>query len=112
MATYGTTAGVEAYVRHMSFDAANNPTTDQVDQWLAERSAQLTGWLASSGYAVPVVQSDAKAVLDRYANIGAAGDAELAQRSAGYAATDENKRENKFLSEFMRAEAGSPAARS
>lgn len=105
MAAYGSLAGVAAFVRHMTFDADNQATSADVLAWLDARAAMLTGWLADAGYAVPVTQADATAVLDRYANIGAAGDAELAQRSAGYQAEGEDVRENKFLAEWNRAQA-------
>jgi hypothetical protein len=103
MSTYGTLDGVQAYIRHMTFDAANNPTSDQIEVFLESCSAVLTGCLASGGYQVPVTQTEAKAVLDNYANLGAAGYAELTQRTAGFNANDENKRENKFLDEFRKA---------
>jgi hypothetical protein len=102
---YGSIGGVEAYTRHMTFDGKRSPTTDQITAWLAARSAILNGWLAAAGYTIPVVQADAVLILDRYASVGAAGDAELAQRSAGYNKEEQNKRENKFLAEFDKAEA-------
>lgn len=108
MSTYGSPEGVAAHVRHMlngaaTFDEETKPPLAHVEQWLDERSAQLTGCLAAAGYAVPVTQTDAKTVLDRYANIGAAGDCELSMRNSGYSADDENAREIKFLSEFEKA---------
>src|SRR5690349_806445 len=103
MSTYGDIASVQAYVRHMTFDAANNPTTAQVLAFLDQQSAKLTGWLAAAGYQVPVTNAAAKLVLDNYANLGAAGLAELTQRTAGFSDKDENKRENKFLAEFEKA---------
>lgn len=105
MADYGDVTGVQAYVMHMAFDGPNQPTSAQVDTWLASRSAQLTGWLAGAGYATPVTLPAAKAVLDNYANLGTACLAELSQRSAGYKADDENRRENKFCAEFNAAKA-------
>src|SRR5262245_60712378 len=109
MSDYGSTDGVAAYVAHMTnsvgqFDATTRPTLAQVTTFLGEVSAQLNGWLASAGYVIPVTNSAAKQVLDRYANIGAAGLCELTQRSAGYSKDNQNKRENKFLSEFYAAE--------
>ena len=108
MSTYGTPAGVAVYVRHMlngaaTFDSSTKPPIAHVEQWLVERSAQLTACLAAAGYAVPVTQPEAKSVLDRYANIGAAGDCELSMRNSGYSADDENAREIKFLAEFDKA---------
>lgn len=115
MSTYGTVAGVAAYVGHMlnsagTFDDAGPPPTGtapsltQVNGFLDQVSAQLTGWLAAAGYATPVTQADAKSVLDRYANVGAAGLAELSQRVAG-TSDDESRRESQFLQEFRSAEA-------
>lgn len=109
MATYGTAAGVAAYTAHMTnvsgaFDTTTNPTLAQVEEFLVQMSARLTGWLAHASYVVPVNQADAKAILDNYANMGAAGLCELTQRSAG-ATDDVNQRENKFLREFAKAEA-------
>jgi hypothetical protein len=108
MADYGSVPGVSAYVRHMTLDTANNPKTAQVETWLVQRSAQLTSWLAEAGYTVPVVVAAAKAVLDRYANVGAACDAELAQRTGGYGQAgkpEQNRRESRFCQEFAAAEA-------
>jgi hypothetical protein len=108
MSTYGSVAGVQAYVRHMTLDTPNNPTTAQVESWLIARSAQLTSWLALAGYVTPVSVVDAKAVLDRYANQGAACDAELAQRTGGYGQAgkpDPNQRGSRFCTEFTQAEA-------
>lgn len=105
---YGSEEGVQAYVRHMRFNGTNAPTAADIERWLTERAAQLTSWLMAAGYTVPVTadhSAEAKAVLDRYANLGAAGEAELAQRNAGGDAEDTNRRENKFLAEFARAEA-------
>lgn len=109
MSTYGSVPGVLAYVRHIRPDAPNKPTTADIEAWLAGRSAQLTAWLAAAGYAVPVtadVSAEAKALLDRYANVGSAGDVELSMRSSGYDGDSEHDtREARFLSEFARAEA-------
>jgi hypothetical protein len=111
VSTYGTPAGVAAYVTYMtntagSFDDAGGREVSlaTVNSLLGSVSAQLTGWLAGAGYVTPVTQADAKAVLDRYANLGAAGYCELGQRVAG-TSDDENARESKFLAEFAKAEA-------
>ncbi len=107
MSTYGSVAGVAAWVRHMTTDGnftkSNYPQTADVETWLTQRSAILSAWLALAGYLTPVVHTDAKAALDHYANNGAAGDAELSLRGAGNDDDDENARENKFLAEFNRA---------
>lgn len=109
MSTYGSVPGVQAYTRHIRLDAVNNPTSEDVGRWLTERSAQLTAWLAAAEYTVPVtadVSAEAKAILDRYANMGAAGDAELSMRSNGNDGDgEENTRYARFLSEFAKAEA-------
>lgn len=106
MPDYGSVAGVAAHVRHMTFDAANNPTTNQVTDWLTQRSGRLNGWIAAAGYAVPVTQADAKAALDQFANYGAACDAEAAQRTGGYSKeAGENQRGSRFCKEFASAEA-------
>jgi hypothetical protein len=108
MADYGTTDGVAVYVQHMTnagvFDTTTSPTLATVQSMLNEICAQLNGWLASAGYVVPVTNSAAKQVLDRYANLGTAGLCELTMRSAGYSKDDQNRRENKFLGEFYAAE--------
>lgn len=103
MSTYGDVDGVQAFVRHMTFDQPNNPTTDQIEAFLDQMSAKLTGLVAAQGYQVPVTNTAAKAVLDMYANLGAAGLAELTQRTAGFNAEDDNRRENKFLAAFKEA---------
>jgi hypothetical protein len=109
MSDYGSVSGVAKYVRHMTnagvFDTTTKPTALQVAEMLDESCAILNGWLAQNNYIVPVVATRAAAALGRYANLGAAGLAELAQRSAGYSETDQNRRENKFLAEFAKAEA-------
>ena len=96
--------GVQAFVRHMTFDTPKGPSTDDIERWLTERTGMLDGWLAVAGYTVPVTHAQSLIILGKYANVGAAGDAELAQRSAGYSKDDQNRRENKFLAEFATAE--------
>lgn len=107
---YGSVTGVAAYVRRLSnsaatFDTTTRPTLIEVETFLNQCSDTLNGWLARSGYVIPVSQADAVNVLSRYANLGAAGHVELSQRAGGYDADDENRRENKFLDMFMLAEA-------
>lgn len=108
--TYGSVAGVAAYTRRLTnsastFDTSTRPTLAEVEAFLDQCSDTLNGWLASAGYVIPVTQADAVRVLARYANLGAAGHAELSQRAGGYDADDENRRENKFLDMFQMAEA-------
>lgn len=113
MSTFGSTTGVAAYTAHAAngngvFDSSTTPTLATVEAWLVARAAQLSAWLALAGYEMVAdwsIYPDAKAVLDRYANNGAAGDVELSLRSAGYSDDDQNRRENKFLKEFDKAEA-------
>ena len=107
--TYGSIAGVAAYVRRLAnsastFDTTTRPTLVEVEAFLDQCSDTLNGWLAAAGYVIPVTQADAVRVLSRYANLGAAGHAELSQRAGGYDAEDENRRENKFLDMFALAE--------
>jgi hypothetical protein len=107
MSDYGTAAGVAAYTKHLTangvYTTGTKPPLADIETWLDERSAQINTWLAQAGYTTPVnvLYVAAHTVLSRYANIGAAGDAELSQRSGGYSADDLNARENKFLTEFM-----------
>lgn len=109
MSDYGTPAGVAAYVKRLAdattgqFTTTTKPPLADVQTWLDGRSARLNTWLIQAGYAIPVTQADAKALLDYYANVGAAGDVELSQISAGYSNDDQNRRENKFLAEFDKA---------
>lgn len=109
MADYGSVAGVEKYVAHLTkngvFDSTTRPNVTQVGAMLDESCAILNGWLALYNYTVPITATAAVAAMARFANLGAAGLAELAQRSAGYSETDQNRRENKFLAEFAKAEA-------
>lgn len=100
MADYGSVAGVQAFVRHMTFDSTNNPTTDDITNFLVQQSAKVNGWLAMAGYAIPVELPTAKAALDNFVNMGAAGLAELTQRSAGYTVDQDDTRERTFLDEF------------
>ncbi len=106
--SYGSVAGVATFVRHIAgsgFSGATKPTTTEVESMLDQRSAILNGWLAQQGYAIPVTQADAVLILANFAEMGAACDVELTQRSAGYSADDQNRRENKFCAEFMEAKA-------
>jgi hypothetical protein len=106
--TYGSVAGVAAYTKHLTddgaFTALTEPTLVEVEAFLDQTSDTLNGWLARAGYGIPVTQVDAVKVLARYANLGAAGLAELSMRGAGYNADDDNRRENKFLALFKEAE--------
>jgi len=104
---YGTVAEVEAYTSHLiesgsTFSATTRPTLAQVEQFIERRSAMLNGCLAAAGYVTPVPVSavQARLTLDHYVVMGASGDCELTMRSAGYDADNDNRRENKFLSEF------------
>lgn len=106
--SYGSVAGVAAYVRRLAnsastFDSVTRPTLTEVEEFINQCSDVLNGWLAAAGYVIPVTQDDAVRVLSRYANLGAAGHAELSQRAGGYDAEDENRRENKFLNMFNEA---------
>jgi len=108
--SYGSVVGVAAYVKRLAnnastFDTTTRPTITEVEAFLDQSSDTLNGWLARSGYVIPVTQADAVNVLSRYANLGAAGHVELSQRAGGYDAEDENRRENKFLDLFKLAEA-------
>lgn len=108
--TYGSVLGVAAHVKHLTnsgstFDVATGPTLTEVESFLDQVSDVLNGWLARAGYVIPVTNANAVTVLGRYANLGAAGHCELSQRSAGYSAEDENRRENKFFDLFKLAEA-------
>lgn len=105
MADYGGVNGVLALVAHVQLDQPNNPTTNQVNDWLIQHSALLDGWLAAAGYTTPVTHVKAKLILDHYANAGTAGMVELAQRVGGTSSEDDDKRENRFLSEFEKAKA-------
>lgn len=108
MADYGTVEGIQAYVGHMLdngvFDANTQPTLAEVTAMLDQQAAKLNGWLAAAGYQIPVTLATAKSILDNFANLGGAGLAELTLRNAGYSATDQNRREIKFLAEFAKAE--------
>lgn len=84
---------------------ATQPNLTEVEAFIDQSSDILNGYLAAAGYVIPVSQADAFAVLSRFANLGAAGLAELSQRAGGYDAEDENRRENKFLKMFEAAQA-------
>ena len=108
--SYGSVLGVAAYTKRLAnasatFDANTNPTLTEVEAFLDQTSDVLNGWLAAAGYVIPVTQADAVSALARWANLGAAGLVELSQRAGGYDAEDENRRENKFLAMFEKAEA-------
>lgn len=107
MSFYGSIAGVAAYVRHMTFDDPSNPTSADIIQFLTQQSAVLDGWMAREGYTVPVASTytEAYSVLGGFANLGAAGLAELTQRSAGYSSEGDDAREQAFLGQFKNAQA-------
>jgi hypothetical protein len=105
--SYGSVAGVASYVKRLcnssgTFDTGTKPTLIEVEGFIDQQSAKLNAWLVQSGYSIPVTQASAKLILDLYANLGAAGLAELTQRNAGYG-DEENERETEFLKEFMAA---------
>jgi hypothetical protein len=107
--SYGSVAGVAAYTRRLAnldstFDQDTRPTLVEVEAFLDQCSDTLNGWLSAAGYVIPVTNANAVNVLARYANLGAAGHVELSERAGGYDADDENRRENKFLDLFARAE--------
>lgn len=85
--------------------SATQPTLTEIEAFIDQSSDILNGWLAAAGYVIPVTQADAVQPLHRFANLGAAGLAELSQRAGGYNAEDENRRENKFLKMFEDAHA-------
>ncbi|MBC8076957.1 MAG: hypothetical protein H7Y32_12845, partial [Chloroflexales bacterium] len=107
--SYGSVAGVEAYVAHLTaagvFTVSTRPTLAQVEGFIDQMSARLNAWLAQAGYGIPVTVPQAVLVLSNFANLGAAGLAELTQRVVGKDADDVNRRQNKFLAEFVKAEA-------
>lgn len=103
--SYGSSEGVKALTRHISYGGANAPTEADLERWLTARAAQLTGWLQEAGYVVPVTLPSPKAVLDRYADYGAAADAEAAQRAGGYSDSEQDRREVFFAAEWVKAEA-------
>lgn len=102
---YGSVGGVQALTRHIRYGEPDNPTLEDVAGWLTARAGRITGWLAAAGYVTPVTQADAKAVLDDFANHGAASSAEAAQRSGGYSEDDADRREVWFARQFDKAEA-------
>lgn len=112
--SYGTPAGVEAFIKHMVIDSVNYPSSADLQAWLDQRSAILDGWLAHAGYVVPVTNVRALAALDYYANVGAAATAELTMLSAAYTENTELRREVVFLKQFESAndwiQSGGPAA--
>jgi hypothetical protein len=105
VSTYGTYAGVQALTRHMGLDGPRAPTSAQIEGWLEQASAELTGMLVDAGYSTPVVQETAVIVLNGFANVRAAALAELAQRFAGDTDTEGNKRYEAFLAEWNKAAA-------
>lgn len=102
---YGSVEGVQRLVRHAPAGGTNQPTTADYEAWLEARSAKLTAWLVDAGYIVPVTQTEAKAILDDYANKGGACDAESAIRMIGLTSDDENSRFTLFCDQFSSAEA-------
>jgi hypothetical protein len=105
VSTYGTPEGVRALTRHMGIDGPRAPTSEQINDWLNQASAELTGMLVDAGYGVPVTQETAAIVLNGFANVRVAALAELAQRFAGDTDSEGNKRYEAFLAEWNKAAA-------
>src|SRR5688572_17675083 len=103
MSTYGSYEGVQALIRHMTPDAARSVTSANIEGWLTQRSAELTACLVQAGYTLPVAQTEGKAILDGYANVGAAALAELAQRFAGDTGEEGNRRYEALLAKWNKA---------
>src|SRR5512133_1706812 len=65
--SYGTAAQVAAltmrYTNAGAYDGTTNPTLTVVESWIDSVSATLNVALAGAGFAIPVVQADAKAAL-------------------------------------------------
>lgn len=60
MATYGSTAGVEAFFPRIgAFSGTTTPTSAQVGAWLVEAYAKINRAIASAGYSTPVGASAA-----------------------------------------------------
>lgn len=64
MATYGSTAGVQALVPQVTLGASSAPTTTQVTAWLTEGYAIINRYLGNGGYVAPVVQVSAPIIYD------------------------------------------------
>ncbi len=107
--TYGSVDDVAALVAHMTIDRTftsdRSPTETDITRWLNERCAQLDSLIAAQGYDLPITNETALTVLGRYANNGAAGDAELSLLAGGSDEDDENTRESRFYAIFNEAAA-------
>jgi hypothetical protein len=70
--SYGTVAGVAAFCRIYtnagSFDGTTIPTLTQVEGFIDQTSALLNSSLAGQGFAIPIVQADAKLACDGIVN--------------------------------------------
>lgn len=59
MADYGSVAGVQKFIAHMTIDGTSKPNTTEVGEQIDYREAELNLALASGDYATPVTGVDA-----------------------------------------------------
>ena len=85
MGTYATNSDVSARIPGRPLTASSDPTTTQVDAWIAEAEAMLTGVLSAQGISVPITDGGAIIMrswvcdyaegMTRLAHASASGDA-------------------------------------
>lgn len=105
MSTYGNAGEVQALVRHLPFDSQGYPTTEDVERWLTEASAKLSGWLRAAGYTEAIADEDALTVLNSYANAYAAGMAEKSQAPSYTSEKDDTERSDRWFAQWNEARA-------
>lgn len=87
--SYGSTAEVTAYTRHLldgqvGLNSTTRPTVSEVEKFIDRCSGILNIALKQGGFAVPIVNSTAKLSCDDWVVTRAAEYAESTQRGTGY----------------------------
>lgn len=94
MASYGSTAGVEALVPALGTLGAGTPTSDEVTAWLEDGYAIINRYIGGSGYVVPVTSSeDLYEELRGLNNLYAAAQAMRARKIDTTSGEEENRAE-------------------
>src|SRR3972149_243056 len=66
--SYGSIAGVQAFVPNYNLTSGTRPTTAQAEGWIDSISGILNSILAEAGFTIPVTDDDVKDALDFFVN--------------------------------------------
>lgn len=67
MGTYASSSDVSARLAGRTIDASSKPTSTQVEQWITEAEARLTGALRAANVSMPVTDTDGIETLKSWA---------------------------------------------